>query len=313
MKKNVFLLALFTATTVYAQDVIVKKDGSTIISKVLEVSTSDIKYKKYSNLDGPLYTIGISDVLSINYENGEKELFENSNANNEKQIEILNNVTEQKEYTLNSGTLIPIQNANYTRAAYLRLGQTVQFRVARDVEVNGIKIIPYGTSVRGNVYEVKKSSWFGTKGRLGISFNEIVLPNGVTIPLKNGNLYVTGKNRTPLSVLLFLLVTWPACFITGSKAELPAGYEITAEIARPVVFYYKDGALESKVSENTISIQDGNIKKKGVIKKSGRYSVKATDITEDSNYYYYKLASKPNGRTYKVKKSKVGIIFDVME
>lgn len=38
-----------------AQDVIVKRDGSTIISKVLEVNTGDIKYKKFSNQGGPTY------------------------------------------------------------------------------------------------------------------------------------------------------------------------------------------------------------------------------------------------------------------
>ena len=61
--------------TVSAQDVIVKKDGSTILSKVMEVNTADIKYKKFSNQNGPTYTIGITDVMAINYENGEKDEF----------------------------------------------------------------------------------------------------------------------------------------------------------------------------------------------------------------------------------------------
>lgn len=63
---------------VSAQDVIVKKDGSTILSKVLEVNETNIKYKKFSNKTGPTYTIGIENVLSVNYENGEKETFDNA-------------------------------------------------------------------------------------------------------------------------------------------------------------------------------------------------------------------------------------------
>ena len=51
------------------------------------------------------------------------------------------------------------------------------------------------------------------------------------IPLTNGDVYVTGKNRTALSVVLFALVVWPACFICGSKAEIPAGYEVQANVA----------------------------------------------------------------------------------
>lgn len=58
-----------------AQDVIVKKDGSTIQSKVMEITDTEIKYKKWSNQDGPLYSIGRSEILSINYQNGEVEKF----------------------------------------------------------------------------------------------------------------------------------------------------------------------------------------------------------------------------------------------
>ena len=59
-----------------AQDVIVKKDGSTILSKVLEVNTTDIKYKKNSNLNGPTYTINKEEIQAINYEGGDIDKFE---------------------------------------------------------------------------------------------------------------------------------------------------------------------------------------------------------------------------------------------
>lgn len=57
------------------------------------------------------------------------------------------------------------------------------------------------------------------------------MPDGEIIPLINGNAYVTGQNRTTLSVVLFALAILPACFICGSKAEIPAGYEIQANVA----------------------------------------------------------------------------------
>ena len=58
MNKYLLTLGVLCAINVSkAQDVIVKKDGSTVVSKVLEVNQDDIKYKKYSNLDGPTYTI----------------------------------------------------------------------------------------------------------------------------------------------------------------------------------------------------------------------------------------------------------------
>lgn len=58
-----------------AQDVIVMKDQSTVMSKVLEITSTEIKYKKWNNQDGPTYSINRSEVVSINYENGEVDRF----------------------------------------------------------------------------------------------------------------------------------------------------------------------------------------------------------------------------------------------
>ena len=76
MKNYFALFLLMLSSTLFAQDVIVKKDGSTILSKVYEIGKKDIKYKKFSNLNGPIYNISIKEVLSVNYENGEKDLFD---------------------------------------------------------------------------------------------------------------------------------------------------------------------------------------------------------------------------------------------
>lgn len=73
------LLILCLAGIAMAQDVIVKTDQTTVLSKVLEISSTEIKYKKWGNLDGPTYSISRSEVLSINYENGEVEIFTGTN------------------------------------------------------------------------------------------------------------------------------------------------------------------------------------------------------------------------------------------
>lgn len=69
------MAALVLSIGCYAQDMIVKKDGSIIQAKVFEVGTSEVKYKKWSNQDGPSYAIAKSDILAINYQNGEKDTF----------------------------------------------------------------------------------------------------------------------------------------------------------------------------------------------------------------------------------------------
>ena len=68
-----------------AQDLIVKKDGSVIQAKVTKIGSSEVEYKKWSNQNGPQYSIAVADILAINYQNGEKETFENVCASGKSQ------------------------------------------------------------------------------------------------------------------------------------------------------------------------------------------------------------------------------------
>lgn len=66
---------LFAVTNTFAQDIITKKNGEEIQAKVLNVSDKDINYIKWTNQNGPTYTISVSEVFMIKYENGEKDVF----------------------------------------------------------------------------------------------------------------------------------------------------------------------------------------------------------------------------------------------
>ena len=77
MKKIILLLAitLSAALSANAQDIITTIRGEQIQAKVLEVSPTHVRYKRYSNLEGPTYTIYTSDLIKIRYENGEEDIF----------------------------------------------------------------------------------------------------------------------------------------------------------------------------------------------------------------------------------------------
>ena len=79
MKRLLFVLTLLVCggLTMSAQDIITKKDGTDIKAKVSEVGVNEIKYKDFSNLEGPVYTMPVADVLMITYENGERDVFAN--------------------------------------------------------------------------------------------------------------------------------------------------------------------------------------------------------------------------------------------
>ena len=63
---------------VNAQDMIILKDGNVIEAKVLEISPTEIRYKRFDHLEGPTIIIMAADVLSIRYENGRVEVINSS-------------------------------------------------------------------------------------------------------------------------------------------------------------------------------------------------------------------------------------------
>lgn len=124
MKHLLFLMLLCCAICASAQDVIVKKDGSTVICRVLEVNKSEVAYKLWTNLNGSSYIMDLSLVSAINYESGKKESFSDITENkylpynqsdgerqiNDKALMVMDNIKKAKKlkiagYTV-GGTLV---------------------------------------------------------------------------------------------------------------------------------------------------------------------------------------------------------------
>ena len=246
MLKKVFLFTFFIGLfcNLFAQDIIVKKDGTTIMSKVLKLTDSEIEYIKWSNKNGPSYVVRVNEVLSINYENGETEILNLSNkiedTKTNQQVtgliefnDVDNVVRNNKSVTIKAGTIVPLQAVRRIKAADVDKGDIVYFRVVSDILVHNNIVISRGTMVQGTVYEAKKSKWVGTKGRLVINLNNLMLPSGESVYFSNAPIRIYGKNRTPLAVVTSLFV-WPCIFIPGTKAVMPEGFEVQAVVATNV-------------------------------------------------------------------------------
>jgi len=68
------LLFCIGITSVYAMDLIILKDGSTIESRVIEISPTEIRYRRINHLDGPIIVVPAANVLSIRYQNGRVDI-----------------------------------------------------------------------------------------------------------------------------------------------------------------------------------------------------------------------------------------------
>lgn len=77
MKKTLilFLAAMCGLSTAVAQDLIFRTDASRIEAKVTEITPAEVRYKRFSNPDGPTYVLPVKDIRYIQYPNGEKEVF----------------------------------------------------------------------------------------------------------------------------------------------------------------------------------------------------------------------------------------------
>lgn len=79
MKNLIMLLLPLTLPVMaYSQDIIITKKTEKIEAKIVEVSSNEIKYKKLNNLEGPTFILSSSEIVTVIYENGEVQVFEDS-------------------------------------------------------------------------------------------------------------------------------------------------------------------------------------------------------------------------------------------
>ncbi|MBQ0787285.1 MAG: hypothetical protein KBT69_07280 [Oceanihabitans sp.] len=109
--KKILLLFICVTTYSYSQDrIILIEDNEEIKSKVLEITDTTIKYKKWGNLEGPLYNIKISLVSKINYSNGSEDEFkkESKQSATKAQIHI-----ESQPKTIGGYPNLPLEDVPY--------------------------------------------------------------------------------------------------------------------------------------------------------------------------------------------------------
>ncbi|MCX6203759.1 MAG: hypothetical protein NTY43_05625 [Bacteroidetes bacterium] len=90
--KNILLFILFLCSSniIKAQDTLSTRYGENILVKVIEVGTTEVKYKKLDNLNGPVFSILKSDLLMIKYENGTNDDFSSIKKIEEKVVGVEN-------------------------------------------------------------------------------------------------------------------------------------------------------------------------------------------------------------------------------
>lgn len=192
MKRVLFLLIWFVASSAMAQDVIVMRDGTSILSKVLEITSTDVKYKKHNNLEGPTYSVLKTAVLVINYANGEKESF----GTQENAPTIIGNSTDPQSYSYEELDVFKKANSQRKKSKRIKtIGWTAGLLLvgagaattasgSTDANTNGAMLILAGAAVTtgciiwGNI--LKKKSVLAINSA-PIYQQDFLLKNGKTL------------------------------------------------------------------------------------------------------------------------------------
>ncbi|MDO9340508.1 MAG: hypothetical protein Q7T72_08285 [Bacteroidales bacterium] len=138
----------------FAQDKIYKTDRTIIEAKVQEVGDAEIKYKKFSNLNGPIYILKKEDVSMIVYENGEKEVYNQVQSNQQK----IPKQTMASPVAVNGNAdLIVTLNGNNINCTIDRVDKTlISYHIMR----RGLFPIPKGTIAMAQVIKYfYKQQW----------------------------------------------------------------------------------------------------------------------------------------------------------
>jgi len=171
MKRFYIFTALFfimgSAFSVNAQDLIILKDGNTIEAKVIEISPTEIRYKRFDHLDGPTVVIMAVNVLSIRYENG--------------RTEVINTVTQPTPIISTQPTTVQAATQPDRNPRFNTFGVTIGY----------LGVSNFGFSLSGTV-SPGRYTFFDFNAGIGFadfSFNGNVNFNGF-VPFNKGGWYI---------------------------------------------------------------------------------------------------------------------------
>ena len=232
------VFAGMTAVCASAQDMIVKKDGTVIQAKVMKVGTSEVDYKKWSNQNGPQYSIAVADILAINYQNGEKETFDNVSA----QPEASKPAAQPTGMTQVSVETLSAEAKAANDAAIEKYNQIY------DTDVNEAK-------KNGNAKEAFM--------RLGVTEGSVLENEDIAISIATGYMLQAGKQPASFSPIAPYLCNVGIKFMIQNKTNntlyLDLGNTFYVSMGHSVGYYVPTSTTTTNSSSSGVGINAGAI------------------------------------------------------
>jgi hypothetical protein len=214
-KKIALILLIFVPLSFYAQDSVIKRDGSEMKVKITDISDTELKYQKTGL--SVSFSLNLADVLLVTFENGERMTFEDVKGKSDK-----------TSVLLSAGTRIPLVmsetiSSDNKGGRKVNTGEVISLNVQADVtDIDGYILVKQGTLVNGSITNSVKRKAAGTKGKLSFSVDFVKAVDGQSIPV-NLKYDFEGKSKTALAVGAAVLVAAPLLLIKGKPAVIYSG------------------------------------------------------------------------------------------
>lgn len=161
--------------------------------------------------------------------------------------------TAPSQLIVPAGTQIVLANNSEVNSTEHREGHVFPLTVAQDVRVNDVVVIPRGTRAMGEITWRTGRGAFGKSGKINFSIRYLDL-NGTRLPVI-GNFRQEGEGATLATAGVVVLAGLiGGALVTGSRARLPAGREMTVTLAdaTPFVLGANGAALDPSFRPRTV-------------------------------------------------------------
>lgn len=128
--------------------------------------------------------------------------------------------------TLKEGTPVALSLTQTIDSETAIVGETVEFVVSRDVDIDGTVVIQSGTVATGTIASVEKRGMLGKPGAIMVTLKSTTAVDGTEVPLR-GSISREGSNKQTTALLVGILLCILGLFlIKGGSANVPTGTEV---------------------------------------------------------------------------------------
>jgi len=139
-----------------------------------------------------------------------------------------------KAFLLQDGTPVHLVLSENLSSAEAVTGQTVEFEVVDDVVVDGLLVIPHGSTAWATITDAEHKKRMGRAGKLDLNIDKVRLADGQKVLLRAVKDARGGTHTGAMvgAMVVTSLVVWPAAplflLMHGKDVTIPKGTNISA-------------------------------------------------------------------------------------